>query len=151
MFFAELLSSDLRSAKCPFVSRSWPEWGVSSEPGGGPILTLFSRASDECMIYCQNCRLHYRKCGTQRDFQLMKLSLKTTFLRSYRCEEGRPTKELFSAPAATYFLKLIDGAETYVETLAVQPDPEKLARIRKIYSDARAELHRRLHQHGVSH
>jgi len=46
---------------------------------------------------------------------------------------------------------LIDGAETYVETLAVRPDPERLARIRKSFADARAELHRRLHQNDVSH
>jgi hypothetical protein len=62
-----------------------------------------------------------------------------------------PGEDLFSVPAATYFLKLIDGAETYVETLAVRPDPERLARIRKSFADARAELHRRLHQNDVSH
>jgi hypothetical protein len=62
-----------------------------------------------------------------------------------------PGEDLFSAPAATYFLKLIDGAETYVETLAVRPDPERLVSIRKTFTDARAELHRRLHHHGVSH
>jgi hypothetical protein len=35
-----------------------------------------------------------------------------------------PSQELFSATAAAYFLKLIDGVATLVETLAVQPDRE---------------------------
>ena len=62
-----------------------------------------------------------------------------------------PGRELFSPEAAAYFLNLIDGAEMYVETLATRPDPETFARIRKVYTDARAELHRRMHQHGVPH
>ncbi len=60
-------------------------------------------------------------------------------------------RDLFSPEAAAYFLNLIDGAEMYVETLATRPDPETFARIRKVYTDARAELHRRMHQHGVPH
>lgn len=62
-----------------------------------------------------------------------------------------PGRELFSPEAATYFLHLIDGAEMYVETLATRPDAETFARIRQIYVDARAALHRRLHQHGIAH
>jgi hypothetical protein len=62
-----------------------------------------------------------------------------------------PARELFSPEAAAYFLKLIDGAQLYVETLATRPDPETFGRIRKVYTDARAELHRRMHQHGVAH
>jgi len=62
-----------------------------------------------------------------------------------------PGKDLFSPEAATYFLKLIDGAQLYVETLATRPDPETFARVRKVYTDARAELHRRMHQHGIPH
>jgi hypothetical protein len=62
-----------------------------------------------------------------------------------------PGRELFSPEAATYFLQLIDGAQLYVDTLATRPQAEDLARIRKVYADARAELHRRMHQHGVPH
>ena len=62
-----------------------------------------------------------------------------------------PGRELFSPEAATYFLQLIDGAQLYVETLATRPEAEDFARIRKVYADARAELHRRMHQHGVPH
>ena len=62
-----------------------------------------------------------------------------------------PGRDLFSSEAANYFLQLIDGAQTYVETLATRPEPETFARIRKVYTDARAELHRRMHQHGVAH
>ena len=39
----------------------------------------------------------------------------------------------------------------YVETLATRPDAETFGRIRKVYTDARAELHRRMHQHGIAH
>ena len=62
-----------------------------------------------------------------------------------------PGVDLFSPEAAHYFLQLIDGSQEYVETLATRPDPETFARIRKVYIDARTELHRRMHQHGVRH
>lgn len=62
-----------------------------------------------------------------------------------------PGRDLFSPEAAAYFLKLIDGAQLYVETLATRPDAEAFARVRKVYTDARAELHRRMHQHGIPH
>lgn len=62
-----------------------------------------------------------------------------------------PGQDLFSAEAATYFLQLIDGARTYVETLAIRPDPERFAKVQKVFTDARAELHHRLHQHGIPH
>jgi hypothetical protein len=62
-----------------------------------------------------------------------------------------PGRDLFSPEAATYFLQLIDGAQMYVETLATRPDAETFGRIRKVYTDARAELHRRMHQHGMAH
>jgi hypothetical protein len=60
-------------------------------------------------------------------------------------------QELFSAPAAAYMLTLIEGAETWVENLAIRPDPERLARVRKVFRDAREQLHRRLHEHGMAH
>jgi hypothetical protein len=62
-----------------------------------------------------------------------------------------PGRELFSAEAASYFLQLIDGSQLYVETLATRPDPETFARIRKIFTDARAKLHSRMHRHGIPH
>jgi hypothetical protein len=48
-------------------------------------------------------------------------------------------------------LTLIEGAETWTENLATRSDAERLARVRKVFQDARAQLHRRLHEHGVSH
>ena len=60
-------------------------------------------------------------------------------------------QEWFSAPAAAYFMKLIDFAETYVKTLAIRPEAAQYAKILEIYSQAREELHRRMHQHGVEH
>ncbi len=62
-----------------------------------------------------------------------------------------PGRELFSPEAAAYFLNLIDGCQSYVETLGPRPDAEAYARIRKVYTDARDALHRRMHQHGVAH
>ena len=60
-------------------------------------------------------------------------------------------QELFSPPAAAYFMKLIDFAETYVKTLAIRPDAAKYEKILGLYTQAREELHRRMHQHGVEH
>jgi hypothetical protein len=60
-------------------------------------------------------------------------------------------QELFSPPAASYFLTLVEGCETYLDNLAIQPDPGRMARFRKTLVDAREHLHRRLHAHGVSH
>jgi hypothetical protein len=62
-----------------------------------------------------------------------------------------PGQDLFSAPAAAYLLTLLDGAETWVDNLATRPDPERLAKARKTLTDARAHLHRRMHEHGVKH
>lgn len=62
-----------------------------------------------------------------------------------------PGEELFSVPAATYMLSLIEGAETWVETLATRPDAERLARVRKTLADARELLHQRLHAHEIAH
>lgn len=62
-----------------------------------------------------------------------------------------PGRELFSPEAAAYFLKLIDGAQLYVDNLATRPDAETFARVRKVYTDAQAALHQRLHQHGIPH
>jgi hypothetical protein len=60
-------------------------------------------------------------------------------------------QELFSAPAAAYFMKLIDFAESYVKTLAIRPNADQYAKILALYSQARNELHRRMHEHGIAH
>jgi len=62
-----------------------------------------------------------------------------------------PGQELFSAQTAAYMLALIDGSQAFVENLAVRPDSEKFGQVRKVFEDARAQLHRRLHAHGIPH
>jgi hypothetical protein len=62
-----------------------------------------------------------------------------------------PGQELFSAPAASYFLNLIDGAQAWAETLATRPDAARFEKVIRLFRDARVELHRRLHQHGIPH
>ena len=62
-----------------------------------------------------------------------------------------PGQELFSAPAITYMLTLIEGAETWAHKLATRPEPEQFARVCQVLTDAREHLHRRLHQHGIKH
>ena len=62
-----------------------------------------------------------------------------------------PGQELLSEAAATYMLTLIDGAQTWAETLATRPDEERLKRMSQVFESARAELHRRLHSSGVKH
>ncbi len=62
-----------------------------------------------------------------------------------------PGQELFSQDAAAYMLTLIDGAEVFMENLAIRPDPKRLAATRKVLSDARDALYRRLHEHNVPH
>jgi hypothetical protein len=60
-------------------------------------------------------------------------------------------QELFSPAAAAYFLTLIEGSQVWTETLATRPDAERYESILRLYRDARSELHRRLHQHGIPH
>lgn len=60
-----------------------------------------------------------------------------------------PGQELFSAPVATYLLTLIDGSQTFVETLATRPGPEQFERIRNVFKEARARLQTRLKQHST--
>jgi hypothetical protein len=58
---------------------------------------------------------------------------------------------VFSPPAASYFLTLIDGAQTWAETLAIRPDVQRYEKVLQLFRNARAELHRRLHEHGIEH
>jgi hypothetical protein len=62
-----------------------------------------------------------------------------------------PGEELFSAPDIAYMLTLVEGSEVWVKNWATRPDAARLARIRKVFSDARDILHRRMHQHGIHH
>jgi hypothetical protein len=62
-----------------------------------------------------------------------------------------PDHDLFSPSAAAYMLTLIEGAETWVKNLATRPEPEQLARISRVFTEARDRLHHRMHQHGVKH
>jgi hypothetical protein len=62
-----------------------------------------------------------------------------------------PGRDTFSETAATYMLTQIEAVQSWVETLATRPDPERFERVRKVFTDARTTLHRRLHEHGVKH
>ncbi|HEU0139813.1 MAG TPA: CehA/McbA family metallohydrolase [Bryobacteraceae bacterium] len=62
-----------------------------------------------------------------------------------------PGQEVFSKTAAAYMLTQVEAVQTWVETLATRPDPERFEKIRKVFADARTILHRRLHEHGVKH
>ncbi len=59
-----------------------------------------------------------------------------------------PGKELFSAPVAGYFLKLIDGAEAWVADLATRAEEGRRQEILGVFAAARAELEGRLNRHG---
>lgn len=60
-------------------------------------------------------------------------------------------QELLTGSSASYLLNLIDGAESYVQNLAIRPDPERFERVLKVFREARSELHRRMHLHGIQH
>jgi hypothetical protein len=60
-------------------------------------------------------------------------------------------EELFSETVAAYLMTLIEGAESWTQNLATQPDPERFTQVLKTFADARELLHRRLHNHGIRH
>lgn len=61
-------------------------------------------------------------------------------------------KEVFSPQVATFMLTLIEGGITYLnETAAPYRDVAKQRRHVGFFEGARAELHRRLHAHGIAH
>ena len=62
-----------------------------------------------------------------------------------------PGQDLFSEAGAAFLMTLIEGSQTWVETLATRPDGERLDRIRKMLSEAKGRLHQRMHQHGIQH
>jgi hypothetical protein len=55
-----------------------------------------------------------------------------------------PGKELFSAPIASYMLRLIDGAESWTRELATRPDPDTMERLLRVFADARAAVQERI-------
>jgi hypothetical protein len=59
-----------------------------------------------------------------------------------------PGREAYSAPAAAYLLSLIEGTQTWVENMAVHPDPARLARIRSVLQQAHEQLHQRIKKAG---
>lgn len=61
--------------------------------------------------------------------------------------------ELFNPSDATYMLTLLEGGMTWLDTLSIPADPERQARNRKVFEDARTHLHQRLHagNHGHDH
>ncbi len=62
-----------------------------------------------------------------------------------------PGRDLFSASAAAYMLTLIEGAETWTNDFAIRSDEERMERILRVFRDARAMLHQRMHDPGLSH
>jgi hypothetical protein len=62
-----------------------------------------------------------------------------------------PGQELFSPSAAAYFLKLIDGSQAWTENVATRADAPRREAIRKMFDDARAAWHKRMHAAGVAH
>ena len=59
-----------------------------------------------------------------------------------------PGQGLFSAPVASYMLRLINGADSWVRELATRPDPETLERVFRVLRDARSVVLDRLRKHG---
>ncbi|MBI3973163.1 MAG: CehA/McbA family metallohydrolase [Chloroflexi bacterium] len=60
-------------------------------------------------------------------------------------------EELFSPSDATYMLTLLEGGLTWLDTLSIPATPERHARARRVFEDARDHLHNRLHKHGHTH
>jgi hypothetical protein len=59
--------------------------------------------------------------------------------------------DLFSPSDATYMLTLLEGGLTWLDTLSIPADPERHARNRRVFEEARDSLHRRLHANGQGH
>ena len=58
---------------------------------------------------------------------------------------------LFTPSDGAYLLTLVEAGLTWMDTLATRPDPERHARNRRVFEDARDRLHARLHAHGEGH
>ena len=60
-------------------------------------------------------------------------------------------EELFNPGDATFMLTLLDGGLAYLDTLSIPASPQKNEAIKAVFRRAQAELHRRMHAHGVKH
>jgi len=56
-------------------------------------------------------------------------------------------QELFSPSDATYMLTMIDGGLTWLDTLSIPADPQRLSRIRGVFQDAQQHLNHRVADH----
>jgi hypothetical protein len=61
-----------------------------------------------------------------------------------------PGQELFDGPVATYLLTLVEGAEVWLDKLAIRPDRARFEQVHKVFRQARERLHRRLHEHAAA-
>ena len=59
--------------------------------------------------------------------------------------------ELFDPSDATYMLTLLEGGLTWLDTLSIPASPERHARARRVFEDARQHLHGRLAAHAHTH
>ncbi len=57
----------------------------------------------------------------------------------------------FSLPDATFMMTMLDGGMAWLDTLSIPADPERQARIRGIFQQAKEALHQRLHAAGHVH
>jgi len=60
-------------------------------------------------------------------------------------------QDQFSLPDATYMMTMLDGGMAWLDTLSIPADPERQARIRGVFQQAKQALHQRLHAAGHSH
>jgi len=54
----------------------------------------------------------------------------------------------FSPSDATYMMTMLDGGMAWLDTLSIPADPERQARIRGVFEQAKEALHQRLHAAG---
>jgi len=60
-------------------------------------------------------------------------------------------QDQFSLPDATYMMTMLDGGMAWLDTLSIPADPQRQARIRGVFQQAKEALHQRLHAAGHSH
>jgi hypothetical protein len=57
----------------------------------------------------------------------------------------------FSPSDATFMMTMLDGGMTWLDTLSIPADPQRQARIRAVFQQAKEALHQRLHAAGYGH
>ena len=60
-------------------------------------------------------------------------------------------RDAFAPSDATFMLTMLEGGLAWLDTLSIRADPERHLRNRKVFEDARAALHQRLHAAGMPH